>query len=297
MTMDSDKFFNILEGFDFNLLNNPEFREDSVREEIVSPIIKGLGYSAAKPNQIIRSRKLLHPFVSIGSQRKEIFIVPDYLMEVDGKPAWILDAKSPSESIVKSAHVEQAYSYAMHSEVRVKYFALCNGREFSLYSVDKVEPVFHFPLKAIPVHWDSLKHFLSPSGVLVNSPFKMSKDLGLHLKRLGFDIFKSLVFPRVPITHIGQLDPDMFTFSTGVNDNGTSYVVSFDFGQTVFEQLKSKIPEEAIDKLSKRNSGQRQGVEFADRVFYVDIDCRIGIELQENEDEIWQPLLINRILT
>ena len=64
--MRSEKLFNPLEGFDFELLNNSEFKEDSVREEIVLPIIKALGYSAQKPNQIIRSKNLTHPFVSIG---------------------------------------------------------------------------------------------------------------------------------------------------------------------------------------------------------------------------------------
>src|SRR5438045_2526127 len=112
--MKTESLYNVLDGFDFNLLDHPEFQEDSVREEVIIPIIKGLGYSANKPNQIIRSRKLLHPFVSIGSKRKDIYIIPDYLFEVDGKPAWILDAKSPTEEIIKSQNVEQAYSYAIH---------------------------------------------------------------------------------------------------------------------------------------------------------------------------------------
>lgn len=81
--MKYQKLYNVLDGFDFSLLDNPEFKEESVREEIILPIIKGLGYSANKPYQIIRSRRLLHPFVSIGSKRKEIFIIPDYLFEVD----------------------------------------------------------------------------------------------------------------------------------------------------------------------------------------------------------------------
>jgi hypothetical protein len=51
--MKSEKLFNILEGFDLELVNNPEFKEDSVREEIILPIIKGLGYSADKPFRII----------------------------------------------------------------------------------------------------------------------------------------------------------------------------------------------------------------------------------------------------
>ncbi|MFZ4402110.1 MAG: hypothetical protein ACOYO1_18920 [Bacteroidales bacterium] len=48
--MKTENHFNILEGFDFKLLDNPEFKEDSVREEIIVPIIRGLGYSCEKPN-------------------------------------------------------------------------------------------------------------------------------------------------------------------------------------------------------------------------------------------------------
>ena len=54
----------IYNDFNFALLNSSEFKEDSVREEIISPLLKQLGYSASGPNQIIRSRNLLHPFVS-----------------------------------------------------------------------------------------------------------------------------------------------------------------------------------------------------------------------------------------
>ena len=104
--MNSHKINNILEHFDYRLLENPEFKEDSVREEIVLPIIKGLGYSANKPNQIIRSRNLIHPFVAIGSQKKKIYIIPDYLFEVNDKPSWILDAKSPQKM---SSNCESAF--------------------------------------------------------------------------------------------------------------------------------------------------------------------------------------------
>lgn len=68
--MERQKIYNVLEGFDFSLLESNEFKEDSVREEIILPIIKGLGYSSNQPHQIIRSRSLLHPFVSIGSKKR-----------------------------------------------------------------------------------------------------------------------------------------------------------------------------------------------------------------------------------
>ncbi len=293
--MKSEKLYNVLEGFDYDLLNNPDFKEDSVREEIIVPIIKALGYNAQKPYQIIRSKKLLHPFVSIGSKRKEIFIVPDYLFEVDDKPAWILDAKSPSESIIKSPHVEQAYSYAIHSEVRVKYFALCNGHEFALYSIDEIKPLLHFSLKMLPSYWENLKKILCPSNVFDGSTLKIAKDLGLHLKRLGFDSYENLIFPNVPITHIGQMNPDFFTLSGAIKDNGESYVVSFDFGQNVLEQLRGRIPEEAYIKLQIRNSQFRQVVNFADMIYFVNIDCKIGEKLEENDQEIFLPMWVNKI--
>jgi hypothetical protein len=72
-----ESFFNPIDGFDYHLLNDPEFKEDAVREEIVAPLIKALGYNAGGPYKIIRSRKLIHPFVSIGSARRGIHIVPD----------------------------------------------------------------------------------------------------------------------------------------------------------------------------------------------------------------------------
>ena len=293
--MKSKKLYNVLEGFNFDLLNNSEFQEDSVREEIINPIIKKLGYSADVPNQIIRSRKLLHPFVSIGTKRKKIYIIPDYLFEVNNKPAWILEAKSPTESILNSEHVEQAYSYAIHSEVRAKLFALCNGSEFVLYNIEEINPILHFPIKSLPLYWGTLKQILAPDNVLKSFPLKYSKDLGLHLKRLGFDTFENLIFFDVPITSIGQLDPDMFSFSGTVTENGERYVVTFDLGMDVFEQLKGKIPDKAIDILSERKSDSRQVVRFGDMAFVVNINCRLGSKFEENEKEIFLPLWINKI--
>ena len=52
----------------------------------------------------------------------------------------ILDAKRPSEEIVNSVHVEQAYSYAIHPEVRCKIYGLCNGRQLSLFHTERAEP-------------------------------------------------------------------------------------------------------------------------------------------------------------
>lgn len=295
--MNSKKIDNILEHFNYDLLKNSEFKEDSVREEIVVPIIKGLGYSANKPNQIIRSRNLIHPFVSIGSQKKKIYIIPDYLFEVDEKPTWILDAKSPSESIIKSKNVEQAYSYAIHPEVRARFFSLCNGKEFILFSVENFEPLMHFKIQALPLYWQDMKAILSPENIFSKSSLEYKKDLGLHLKRLGFDKTSILVFPQIPITNITQLDNNMFTINVGgATLNDTTYVATFDFHLEVFKQLKGKIPNDGFELLMTRKKEGRVAVRFADRAYMVDIECEIGEKLEENDKEIFLPLKLKRII-
>ena len=295
--MNSKKINNILEHFDHKLLQNPEFKEDSVREEIVVPIIKGLGYSANKPNQIIRSRNLIHPFVAIGSQKKKIYIIPDYLFEVNEKPTWILDAKSPSESLIKSKNIEQAYSYAMHPEVRARFFSLCNGREFVLYSVDDFKPLLQFQMQALPLYWENMKAILAPENIFSKSSLDYKKDLGLHLKRLGFDKSTILFFPQIPITNLSQLDNDMFTINVGgAKLNNTTYVATFDFHLNVFKQLKGKIPDDGFEMLLTRKKEKRLSLQFPDRAYMVNIECEIGQTLEENDKEIFLPLKLTRIL-
>lgn len=285
--------FNPLKGFNYKHLDDPGFKEDSVREEIITPILKAMGYSLDKPNRIIRSKALLHPFVSIGSQSKKINIIPDYLLEVNDRPGWILDAKSPSEDIKKSKHVEQAYSYAIHPEVRCDFYGLCNGKEFSLYSIFKTEPLLFIPIVSLPAYWENLLKFVSPKNVFNGQPFKLAKDLGLHLERLGFDSFESLIFPQVPISSIAQLENNMFTISGCVKTEVGNYVVTFDFGLKEFESLSQFIPQRAIDILSIRSEGGRSVVQFGDAVFKIDIDCKVGTKKEENEDEIFLPLIVN----
>lgn len=62
---------NILKGFDFSNFESPDFKQDSVREEIVQPILTALGYKASGKLKIVRSRKFIDPYVQIGSQKEQ----------------------------------------------------------------------------------------------------------------------------------------------------------------------------------------------------------------------------------
>lgn len=149
--------------FDFSLLESSEYKEDSVREDVVLPMLHALGYSSSGLNKIVRSKGLRNQFVSIGSKKRKITLIPDYLLVVRGKPAWVLDAKAPGEDIGSGENVEQAYSYAIHPDIRVKIYALCNGREFIAFKIDEPKPIIYFQLSEIDQHWQNLYELLSPN--------------------------------------------------------------------------------------------------------------------------------------
>ena len=112
-TVSKQKLF---DGLNLNgILYDDSFKEDSVREVIVLPILKELGYTE---ENIVRSKKLEHPFLKIGSKKRPITLYPDYSIKVENNFAWVLDAKAPNEKIKDSENVEQVYSYASHPEIR-----------------------------------------------------------------------------------------------------------------------------------------------------------------------------------
>lgn len=158
----------ILSDVDFRRLNSKDFKEDSVREVIILPILKYLGYSE---NDIVRSKSLMHPFLKIGSKKRPITLIPDYLLKVLGNYAWVLDAKNPDEEITNGENVEQVYSYSIHPEIRAKYFALCNGKQFVLFKQDVKKPILNFNTKEIKYYLDKLLYFLSPNSFQIGKSF------------------------------------------------------------------------------------------------------------------------------
>ena len=171
--MNKQELFN---GYDLkSIKDNPDFKEDSVREIIILPILKALGY---KNKTIERSKSLKHPFLKTGSKRRPIKLIPDYLLKVESNYAWVLDAKAPKEKITNSDNVEQVYSYAMHPEIRTIYFALCNGVEFAVYRVTNTnKPVLLFAIDEIEYYWEKLFNLLSPESFQMGKVIDYEKTL------------------------------------------------------------------------------------------------------------------------
>jgi hypothetical protein len=231
----------MLENFDFKLLDSPEFKEDSVREELVTPLLHSLGYRAHGDFQIIRSKALLHPFVMIGSKQHKVNIVPDYLLRAKNHFAWVLDAKHPNQNIVSGTNVEQVYSYAIHPEVRVKLYALCNGRELTVFHINQTQPVMHLELKDLVKRREELENLLSPYTVFnyKPQPKNLYPDYGLHLFKLGYTSQEMIhFFYEFPIDHIIRLDGENFSCVNNLVVDSCEFAISVDFN---FKKLSSLV--------------------------------------------------------
>jgi predicted type IV restriction endonuclease len=112
------------ENYDFRLLN-----EADIREEIIAPFLRYLGYRSGTSANVIREQILKYPKVFLGRKDSkkdpELRGRADYICEVDKSIRWIIEAKPPQGAIT-SDDVEQAYTYANHPEIRAVYFCLIN---------------------------------------------------------------------------------------------------------------------------------------------------------------------------
>ena len=187
MTRESVSREQLFGSLDFQLLrSHPDFKEDSVREVIILPILRALGYGQ---NDIVRSKTLQHPFLKTGSNKKRaIKLIPDYCLRVETSFACVLDAKAPDQSILDEDHVEQVYSYATNPEIRSTYFAICNGIDFVVFRREATNhPVLQFSLDQIEHSWKDLSLLLSPGSFQVGKSIAYATTTATASPTADFD--------------------------------------------------------------------------------------------------------------
>lgn len=184
---------------DFNqIASDPDFKEDSVREVVILPILKKLGY---KDLSIVRSKTLEHPFLKVGSNKKiPIKLIPDYALKVENNFAWVLDAKAPDKNINDEKYVEQVYSYASHPEIRSTYFAISNGLQFSLFRRESTnDPILYFNLDEIEFYWEKLQLFLSPESFQVGKSMVYERTEAYAKAKGGFNYEKRPLLEEISV--------------------------------------------------------------------------------------------------
>ncbi len=160
--------------------------EADVREEVIAPLLRRLGYSSGSDYDIIREQSLRYPRQFLG--RKDIKKDPelrgkaDYVLEVKKRLTWVIEAKPPSASI-RIDDIQQAWTYASHPEIRAVYFVICNGRNLMAYKTvegPNAPAILNLNHEEMEQRYLLVENTLSPQALLRDFP-EANLDFGIPL--------------------------------------------------------------------------------------------------------------------
>lgn len=172
-----------LPDFNFDTLS-----EADVREEVIAPILRLLGYRSGTENTVLRERaiELRYPNMFLGRKKPDKDPVlrgrPDYICDARNIARWVIEAKPPSEEIGQD-DIEQAHSYAVHPELAAPLFVLSNGREWLVFESNRgpaVDPMLRLSYQEIRERFYVLHNLLSPSALNRRYPVQVA-DFGRPL--------------------------------------------------------------------------------------------------------------------
>ena len=139
--------------------------EQTLREELIFPILDELGYGQATLNPIRRevSCRLQDPYLFEGRERVRV----DYLPTVLGRELWVMEAKG-SDDTHPERTLRQARSYAVHPEIRAPLLAVFDAeavRVLDPWGMEWETPIVDVPIHELDARFDEIHAALSPDGV------------------------------------------------------------------------------------------------------------------------------------
>ncbi len=165
---------------DFPPLPFDRMNEADVREEVLAPLVRLLGYRTGTEFNVVREQSLRYARMFLGrkdpNKDPELRGKADYILEVRGRVRWVLEAKAPGVDVAPD-HAEQAWSYASHPEVRAVYFVLCNGPRLLVYSTSAgpaVPAILELAYDELSRRFTDLLNVLGPAAIERDFP-----DLGV----------------------------------------------------------------------------------------------------------------------
>ncbi len=282
-------FSNITE----EIFNDSEFKEDSVREVIITPILQKLGYSPTGTNKIVRSKSLRDPFIKIGTRNLSIQLIPDYTLYHNDKAIFVLDAKSPKEDILDSKHIQQVYSYAIHPEIKAKEFGLCNGKNLAIFNVDSNDPLLYLNFSDFIEKWENIERFFLPRFLLDPLLRNFAPDFGFRLRKLGLTSKDTLHLPGTRLNFFGKIDNNLLTAGTNLTFTDEELCVSFDFNKSLLPKILSGLPNE-LNKQFAQALSRSPFQASAGLAIEIDIQAHLGEETR-GQSEVFVPIIIDNV--
>lgn len=283
----------MFKGIESKTFDDPEFKEDSVRELILTPIITKLGYHPSGSVRVTRSKTLQNPFIRVGTRNHLVTTIPDYTFYVDNKPVFVLDAKGPKENILKHDHIQQAYSYSIHPEIRCEEFGLCNGREIAIFNTSQIEPLLQIKFEDFESRWNEIEKFLSPKYLAKPILRKFTPDFGLALKRMGLNQNSEIHLPGIRLNLFAKINETLMTASANIDIGFGDHCASFDFHPKLLPLIVSGLPD-ALRKPFVDALGRSPFRASARLVIELDLKVTLG-EIIQVQLEVFVPLIINEI--
>lgn len=166
--------------FDFKRMN-----ETDIREEIIAPLLRELGYRTCSQHTIRREWYLTDPTLQTGKKKKGDPIVSgmaDYVCIADDRVRWVIEAKAGNLRL-RIGDERQAWSYAIHHEIRAVYFLLTNGHDFELYKTShglEGDPFMRWTRDEMNGNFGMVKRYLSPAAISKEFP-DIKPDKGVSL--------------------------------------------------------------------------------------------------------------------
>lgn len=168
--------------------------EQDVREEILAPIIRRLGYEFGTKSYVERERHLVHPFTRVGHKSSKD--VPagkaDYICGLDGRRgSFVVEAKCGNHKILES-DIEQAHSYATHPEINAHFFVLSNGQKLQIFQTingPKKTPIITIENENLVTNFHEIEALLHPEKLEQHSTINYDLSLPLikktQIQRVG----------------------------------------------------------------------------------------------------------------
>jgi hypothetical protein len=232
-----------------------QMNEADVREDVLTPLIAALGYRKGTENNIRRELELRYPKAYLGrkdgKRDPELRGKADYVLEVQGRVRWVLEAKAPDVDILAPDHREQARSYAAHPEVGAVYHVVSNGRLSAVFDTSEsaeAAPLLTVPYEDMNSRLGELASLLAPESVLRSFPNRRlpySPPLGPGLGAIAQILGGSLEYTKTSIPNTRLLQMRSIFSQGSVQRNGDSGMVAhvrneapFRAMQTFLEQME-----------------------------------------------------------
>lgn len=276
------------------VFGDPDFKEDSVRELIIAPLLAKLGFGPVGTTRVARSKSLQNPFIRAGTRNHPVTTIPDYTLYVNDKPKFVLDAKGPNEDLLRFDHIQQAYSYAIHPEVRCEAFGLCNGRELVIFDVVSSIPQLHLKFSEFEEKWDEIEKHLAPRYLLEPVLRRFAPDFGTAIKRLGTQQGAELIFLETRLNMFARINETLMTASANTSVGSVDHCISFDFHPRLLPAIVAGLPSSlAAQFFHALNVAPFQA--SAGLALELGIRAKLGEETQ-GQSEVFIPLVIEEIL-